>query len=44
MFTRLDPTDWQLIHMLRQNARISYVTLAHQLGVAHHRGDLLGAA
>ncbi|MDU4056207.1 MAG: Lrp/AsnC family transcriptional regulator [Pseudomonas oryzihabitans] len=34
MFTKLDPTDWQLIHLLQQNARASNATLARQLGLA----------
>lgn len=34
MFTKLDPTDWQLIHLLQQNARESTAALARKVGLA----------
>ncbi|QEU05634.1 Lrp/AsnC family transcriptional regulator [Pseudomonas oryzihabitans] len=34
MFTKLDPTDWQLIHLLRQNAREPTAILARKLSLA----------
>ncbi|APQ12472.1 AsnC family transcriptional regulator [Pseudomonas oryzihabitans] len=33
MFTKLDPTDWQLIHLLQQNAREPTATLARKLSL-----------
>lgn len=34
MFTKLDPTDWQLIHLLQLNAREPTAALARKLGLA----------
>lgn len=34
MITKLDPTDWKLIHLLQQNARESTAALARKVGLA----------
>jgi len=34
MLTKIDPTDWQLIHLLQQNARESTANLARKVGLA----------